>query len=38
MSCAYRHAATRLATIATIPHRLMLTAMDVARQRRGPPS
>ena len=34
MSCAYRTAATRIATIATIPPDLMLTAMDIARQRR----
>ena len=34
MSCAYRTAATRIATIATIPPDLMLTAMDSARQRR----
>ena len=34
MSCAYRHAAARIATIAGIPPDLMLTAMDIARQRR----
>ena len=34
MSCAYRHAAVRIATIAGIPPDLMLTAMDIARQRR----
>ena len=34
MSCAYRHATTRIATIAGIPPDLMLTAMDIARQRR----
>ena len=34
MSCAYRHAATRIATIAGIPPDVMLTAMDIARQRR----
>ena len=34
MSCAYRHAAARIATIAGIPRDLMLTAMDIARQRR----
>ena len=34
MSCAYRHAAARIATIAGIPTDLMLTAMDIARQRR----
>ena len=34
MSCAYRRAAARIATIAGIPPDLMLTAMDVARQYR----
>ena len=34
MSCAYRHAAIRIATIAGIPTDLMMTAMDIARQRR----
>ena len=34
MSCAYRHAAVRIATIAGIPTDLMMTAMDIARQRR----
>ena len=34
MSCAYRTAATRIATIAGIPPALMLTAMDTVRQRR----
>ena len=34
MSCAYRTAATRIAAIAGIPPDLMLTAMDIARQRR----
>ena len=33
MSCAYRHAAVRIATMAGIPTDLMLTAMDIARQR-----
>ena len=35
MSCTYRHAATRIASMAGIPHDLMLTAMDVARRYRG---
>ena len=34
MSCAYRHTTTRIATMAGIPRDLMLTAMDIARQRR----
>ena len=34
MSGAYRHAAARIATIAGIPPDLMLTAMDIVRQRR----
>ena len=34
MSCAYRHAAVRIATMAGIPRDVMLTAMDIARQQR----
>ena len=33
MSCSYRRAATRIATIAGIPPDLMMMAMDIARQR-----